>query len=71
MTTSEATRYAKQSRVRVRSGIRLVSLLLIVSVAAAYFDIWWLAKLVGSVAAFFAFVTLLEHGNALRWEHRR
>jgi uncharacterized membrane protein YfcA len=71
MTTSEATRHAKQSRVRVRSGIRLVSFLLIVSVAAAYFSIWWLAKLVGGLAAFFAFATLLEYWNARRWEQRQ
>ncbi len=71
MTTSEATRYAKQSRVRVRSGIHLVSFLLIVSVATAYFGIGWFAKLAGGLAAFFAFVTLLEYWNVRRWEHRQ
>jgi hypothetical protein len=71
MTTSEAIRYARQSRVRVRSGLRLVSFLLIVLTAAGYFGIWWLAKLVGSLAAFFASVSLLELWNARRRERKQ
>ena len=62
----ELERYAKQSEIRVRSGTKLVALLLAVAIASAAFGVWWLAQLSGSVATFFAIVTLFEYWNARR-----
>lgn len=61
-------RYAKQSKLRVRSGLRLVGFLLLVAGAAAVGGVWWLAKLGLGASAFFAAVTLTEHLNARRRE---
>jgi uncharacterized membrane protein YfcA len=59
-------RYAKQSEVRVRSGIKLVTFLLIIVAVGAAFSVWWVAKVGGAVAAFFSLVTLAEFMNGRR-----
>jgi len=61
----------KQSQVRVRSGIRLVGLLLLVVVGAFFFGVSWLAKLGGATAGFFTLVTLLEYWNVRRLKGKR
>lgn len=59
-----------QSQVRVRSGLRLVGLLLLVVIGAFFFRVLWLAKLVGAAAGFFTLVTLLEYWNVRRLKRR-
>ena len=61
-------RFAKQSRVRVRSGLRLIGSLLVMVFLASAFGVWWLAKVGGAVCAFFAIVTVLEYLNVRRLE---
>lgn len=61
----------KQSRVRVRTGTRLVSYLLLLAACVLLFGAPGLAKLAGVAAGFFTFVTLLEYWNARRLEKRR
>ncbi len=59
-------RYAKQSEVRVRSGIKLIAFLLIIVAVGAAFNVWWVAKAACAVAVFFLLVTLAESLNACR-----
>lgn len=61
----------RQSEVRVRSGVRLFTILVAVSLAAFAIGIFWLAKLLGVAAAFFFAVTGLEFWNAWRLKRQR
>ncbi len=56
----------RQSEVRVRSGARLISFLLVVCVFAMFFKVLWLAKISGVLALFFTAVTTLEYWNVWR-----
>lgn len=71
MVSSKASRYARQSSVRVRSGAMLVGILILVAISAALLGLWWLIKLCAGVAAFFALITLIEHLNVRRWERKQ
>ncbi len=64
LSRTQLERYAKQSEVRVRSGVRLVGILGAVAIGAAAFEVWALAKLFGVFAVFFVVVTLAEYLNA-------
>lgn len=57
----------EQSRVRVRSGLKLIAiLLLLIIVTTLLLGVIWLAKLASAVTVFFVLVTLLEYWNVLR-----
>lgn len=66
--SSDPSKRARQSRLRVRSGVRLVAGLLFLAAVGAVFDVTWLVKLALAGAAFFTSVTALEVWNARRWE---
>ena len=57
---------ARQSVVRVRSGLKLVAFLALVAIVAFLLGVAWLAKLAGVAAGFFVVVTALEAWNARR-----
>lgn len=59
-----------QSRVRVKSGIRLVGFLVAVSVTSLLLEVAWLAKLAAAGALFFGLVTFLEFWNVKRLTSR-
>lgn len=69
MSEADNERKAKQSRVRVRSGVRLVAMLSIIAVLGLVADVIWLAKLSGFATLFFSAVTVLEYLNARRFEN--
>lgn len=71
MPNSKASRYARQSSVRVRSGAMLVGILCLLAMGAVLLQIWWLAKLGAAVAAFFAVVTFIEYLNVRRWRRKQ
>ena len=71
MVSSKASRSARQSSVRVRSGAMLVGILVLFAFGAAFLKLWWLAKLGAGVAAFFVLVTLIEYLNVRRWERKQ
>jgi hypothetical protein len=71
MVSPKASRYARQSSVRVRSGAMLVGILILIAFGAALLKLWWLTKLGAGVAAFFALVTLIEYLNVRRWERKQ
>ena len=62
--TNDDLRFARQSAIRVRSGLWLVAVLLAVALGAMCVNLWWLVKLAGIAAGFFAFVSALEFANA-------
>lgn len=70
MNTMDIDERIEQSRVRVKSGLRLISFLLLVVAASLFFGVGWLAKLGGVAAGFFALVTLLEYWNVRRLKSR-
>lgn len=70
MNTMDINERIEQSRVRVKSGLRLIGFLLLVAAAALFFDVLWLAKLGGVAAGFFVLVTLLEYWNVRRLKAR-
>jgi hypothetical protein len=55
-----------QSRIRVKSGLRLIAFLISVAAGFLFFQVIWLAKLVSAIGGFFALVTLLEYWNVRR-----
>ena len=59
---------ARQSRVRVRSGLRLVGALVAAARASLAFEVSWLARVLGAAGAFFAVITVVEYFNVRRWE---
>ena len=71
MARSETARHARQSAVRVRSGLKLVGALSLVAVVSALLHVWWLTKLGTAAAAFFSAVTLLEYCNVRRLERKQ
>ena len=56
----------EQSRVRVRSGLKLIAILILIIVTTLLLGVIWLAKLASAVTVFFILVTLLEYWNVLR-----
>jgi len=68
MSEAKNERNARQSRVRVKSGVRLVAVLSVVAVLGFLTDVIWLAKLSGVASFFFFAVTVLEYLNARRLE---
>ena len=60
----------KQSEIRVKSGIKLILFLLVVTVSFYLWGPFWLSKLFGAVTLFFLAVTLLEYWNAWRLKRR-
>lgn len=56
----------EQSRVRVKSGLKLIGFLMLVTVGSLLFGVMWVAKLGGTAAGFFVLVTLLEYWNVRR-----
>jgi len=62
----DANQRVRQSRRRVKSGVRLIGFLLLVAVASLFFGVVWLAKLSGGAAGVFVLVTLLEFWNVQR-----
>ena len=71
MACSENARRARQSAVRVRSGLNLVGALSLVAMASALLHVWWLAELGAMAAVFFLAVTALEYWNVRRLERKQ
>ena len=65
------SRRIRQSKVRVRSGTRLVALLLAVCVCSVLFDFPVLAKMSGALALFFMLTTAGESWNVWRLKKRQ
>jgi hypothetical protein len=63
MNTMDVNERIEQSKVRVKSGLRLIGFLLLVAVGSLFFGVVWLAKLGGVAAGFFTLITLLEYWN--------
>ena len=61
----------EQSRVRVRSGLKLIAILILIIVTTLLLGVIWLAKLASAVTVFFILVTLLEYWNVLRLLRQR
>jgi hypothetical protein len=70
MNTMDVNERIEQSKVRVKSGLRLIGFLLLVAVASLFFGVVWLAKLGGVAAGFFTLITLLEYWNVRRLKGR-
>lgn len=64
----ERRRLARQSRVRVISGLPLIAVLPCVALLARSTDLGWLAALAAVCCLFFSVATGLEYWNALRQE---
>lgn len=60
----------KQSEVRVRSGVKLIVLILICLLGAYLASVSWLFNLLGILAFFFTLTTLLECWNVWRLRKR-
>jgi hypothetical protein len=56
----------RQSEVRVKSGLRLIGLLLLLCVALFVFKFYPVVKIFLCITAFFAVVTAIEYWNAWR-----
>lgn len=69
---NELAKYIRQSQIRVKSGVRLILLLLVLIISAYLFDIQWLAKLLSLINSFFSFMTLIEYLTLrrLKKQHR-
>ena len=59
---------ACQSRVRVRSGLRLVGALVVAAMTSFALEVSWLARVLSVAGVFFAVITAVEYFNARRWE---
>lgn len=70
MNTMDVNERIEQSKVRVKSGLRLIGFLLLVAVVSLFFGVMWLAKLGGVAAGFFTLITLLEYWNVRRLKGR-
>jgi cobalamin synthase len=70
MNTMDVKERIEQSKVRVKSGLRLIGFLLLVAVVSLFFGVVWLAKLGGVAAGFFTLITLSEYWNVRRLKGR-
>lgn len=70
MNTMNVNKRIEQSKVRVKSGLRLIGFLLLVAVVSLFFGVVWFAKLGGVAAGFFTLTTLLEYWNMRRLKGR-
>jgi hypothetical protein len=64
--TQQLERHAKQSEVRVRSGLKLVAILLALAIVLGSLKSWGAVKVVLATAAFFGLATSVEHWNVVR-----
>ncbi len=62
----ELSKRISQSRIRIRSGLRLIAFLFAIVVLGVLMDVIWMAKLSGIFSVFFILVTLLECWNVYR-----
>ena len=60
-----------QSEIRVKSGMRLIGCLLLITGGAFALGVVWLIKLAGVAATFFGFVTALEYWNIRRLKEKQ
>jgi hypothetical protein len=56
----------RQSKVRIRSGIKLVLIFLVLTLVAIVFAPNWVVKVFGVLTAFFTVTTLVEYWNVWR-----